>query len=261
MDSKNAHRRLFMIHVYYRTSDNNNKKSYIPTFITKERCLNNFIRYFTPESIQIIADNVKPETLDWLKTYNLEVINTSLGNSGSFKFALDLAIKRNDDDIVYFVENDYIHSPNSRQIMDEGFNKLNCGGTELNVDYVTLYDHPDRYNYHHNINYTDYVYFGHHDARNIGDGIVSSNQRSLVMYGENSYWKTVSSTCMTFAAKVSTLKKDYEDIVHFLSIKNSDMRMFEKLIYDKNRTLISPIPGAATHGDLLSPYVDWKQYI
>jgi len=253
-----------MIHVYYRTSDNNNKKIK-PPFITNENCLNNFIRCFNPESMQIIADNVNSETLDSLKTHGIEILQTKLGNPGSFKYALDLAIQRNNDDIIYFVENDYVHTPNSKQIMYEAFNELNQinpDGSKINIDYVTLYDHPDKYSYHYNINYNKYVYFSHNDCRIHKDGGKnSSNKYSLVMYGKTSYWKTTPSTCMTFAAKVSTLKEDYEDIVSFLSKLNSDMHMFEKLTYDKNRMLISPIPGAASHGDLLSPNIDWKQYI
>jgi len=91
-----------MIHVYYRTSDNNNKKIK-PPFITNENCLNNFIRCFNPESMQIIADNVNSETLDSLKTHGIEILQTKLGNPGSFKYALDLAIQRNNDDIIYLL--------------------------------------------------------------------------------------------------------------------------------------------------------------
>jgi len=238
-----------MIHVYYRISDNN-RRGKAPSYFTNDNCLNNFLRHFSPESIQIIADNVRQETLDWLAGYGHEVINTKLGNSGSFKFALDQAITRNDDDIVYFVENDYIHLPNAKQIMNDGF--------RLGVDYVTLYDHPDKYNPHYNVNYNQTVYCAEGD---------SAKRPSSVLYSAISYWKTTPSTCMTFAARVRALKEDYDLLVkHFYDAQGNfhkipnDMGMFEDL-RNKGRTLISPIPGAATHGDLLSPHIEWRQFV
>ena len=49
--------------------------------------------------------------------------------------ALDLALKQTEG--VYFVEDDYLHHPRSYQILIEGL--------ELGADYITLYDHPDKY--------------------------------------------------------------------------------------------------------------------
>ena len=37
----------------------------------------------------------------------------------------------------YFVENDYLHHSNARNILLEGFT--------VGADYVSLYDHPDKY--------------------------------------------------------------------------------------------------------------------
>jgi hypothetical protein len=56
---------------------------------------------------------------------------------GTFNLALDLALKFDEDEIIYFVENDYIHRPNSSKIIEEGVN--------LGATFISLYDNPDKY--------------------------------------------------------------------------------------------------------------------
>jgi hypothetical protein len=71
------------------------------------------------------------------------------------------------------------------------------------------------------------------------------------------------STTMTFAAKVKTLKEDEEILRKYTSGSYPrDFEMFLEL-RDKSRSLITPIPGYATHGETawLSPLTDWKEQI
>jgi hypothetical protein len=67
---------------------------------------------------------------------------------------------------------------------------------------------------------------------------------------------------MTFAAKVSTLKRT-EDILrkHTSGSHPYDFSMFLELM-DQDEFLITPIPGYSTHGETawLSPLTDWSQY-
>ena len=46
----------------------------------------------------------------------------------------------NDDDIIYFLEDDYFHNIGWTNIIREGFENIA-------VDYITLYDHNDKYWY------------------------------------------------------------------------------------------------------------------
>jgi hypothetical protein len=41
------------------------------------------------------------------------------------------------EDIVYIVEDDYLHKPLSPKVIEDGF--------DIGLDYVSLYDHPDKY--------------------------------------------------------------------------------------------------------------------
>ena len=69
------------------------------------------------------------------------------------------------------------------------------------------------------------------------------------------------STTMTFAAKVSTLKRVVPILRKHTSGKHpNDFHMFMEL-REQGELLITPIPGYATHGETawLSPLTDWSK--
>ena len=65
---------------------------------------------------------------------------TGGSDAQSLLFCLEFIEKQKLDpeDIVYIVEDDYYHLDGWSQILSEAFNTFD-------VDYVTLYDHPDKY--------------------------------------------------------------------------------------------------------------------
>ena len=226
--------------VIYRTSDAGYNKVK-PDYIDNEKCLENFRNRFKNPDI-IIADNVKEEDhLHQIKMIpDCQVHETNLGSgAASFRYALDLIKKSEWDDgeIVYIVENDYLHVPDSLWIMLEGFN--------LGADYVSLYDHPDKY-----IN---------KDAG--GNPFVEDGgEVTRVFRGETRHWKLTNSTTMTMAAKKKTFLEDYNIMQEFIGgTYPRDFDMFLKL-RDNGRSLITPLPGAATHGETqwLSPFRRWE---
>src|SRR5262249_27706117 len=107
----------------YRLSDGGNKKARFP-FATKEVCLRNFLRAFQPsrDNLIIIADNVGDVTWQMVNRLHPNVIRTSLHNSGSWRYAaFEIAASRfAEDQVVYFVEDDYLHLPGSLQVLLEG---------------------------------------------------------------------------------------------------------------------------------------------
>ncbi len=241
-----------VLHIYYRLSDKGENKERL-SFINNKVCLDNFLQEFPQEQITIVADNVKDETIKWLETYNFKYIyRTYLDNSGSFWFAYNLALELPADDYIYFVENDYLHKPGARIILTEGL--------EI-ADYVTLYDHPDKY------------------VDGINPHVHRGGEKSKVFLTGSSHWKETNSTTMTFASKVHLLQKDrfifklftVGLIRHggFLFKKIAERRfpadyhIFNFLKGFKSRLLISPVPGFSTHGEtkFLTPLVDWEQYI
>ena len=99
--------------IYYRISDGGYSKVKLES-VNNESCLKNFCKVFEKHlsDIIIIADNVSDKTYSMIQQYTTNVVRTNIGHgAGSFNYALDLALKLSDEDIVYFVEDfDYTFS-------------------------------------------------------------------------------------------------------------------------------------------------------
>lgn len=226
--------------IIYRISDSGYNKVK-PDYINNERCLKNATEVFKDADWDIIADNVSSETNEMIQKYvsrsNIEYVSVGNG-AGTFNLALDLAIKYSDNEIVYFIENDYLHKPEAQKVLEEGFN--------LGASFVSLYDHPDKYlDPSHGGN--PYCQGGAEDTR--------------VYLTESCHWKITNSTTMTFATKVSTLKRvKYILRKHTQGTYPEDFKMFLEL-REQKEFLVTSIPGYSTHGETawLSPLTDWSK--
>lgn len=228
--------------IIYRISDAGYNKVK-PDYIDNQKCLQNFCNVFYDyiNDIHIIADNCSDLTIDMIKKYidpaNIERVSVGHG-AGTFNLALDKALKWEDDEIVYFVENDYLHKPGSPTILKEGF--------DLGASFVALYDHPDKYL----------------DPRSGGNPYCEGGAEDTRVYLTKScHWKITNSTTMTLASKVSILKQT-ENIFkkHTSGTYPRDFDIFVEL-RENEHLLITPIPGYATHGETawLSPLTDWSK--
>lgn len=224
--------------IIYRTSESGYNKVK-PEYISNEKCLQNFCNVFYNHinDIYVIADNCSESTIDVINKYiipeNIEKV--SIGNgAGTFNLAFDKALEWDDNEIVYFIENDYLHVEESDKILLEGFN--------LGSSFISLYDHPDKYI----------------DGANpfVEDG----GEVTKVFLTDSCHWKFTNSTTMTFASKVSTLKQ-YRDIFKKWTSTSHphDFEMWIEL-REKGASLITPIPGYATHGETawLCPLINWE---
>jgi hypothetical protein len=226
--------------IIYRISDGGYNKVK-PDYITNEKCLANATKVLEGAIFHVIADNTSPETNDMIQKYITKdgVEYVSKGNGAeTFNLALDKALTYNDDEIIYFLENDYLHKPNSLKILKEAF--------ELGASFVSLYDHPDKY-------------IGPEQG---GNPYCEGGAEDTRVYKTDSvHWKITNSTTMTFAAKVSTLREN-EDIFrkHTSGTHPNDFQMFLEL-RQLNELLITPIPGYSTHGETawLSPFTQWEK--
>jgi len=243
------------LYCFYRISDNFQKTikedgtnliKKKPEYITKENCLNNFVKEFTTENLIIIADNVGPKLMEIIEKLipKDQIITTSYGHgAGSFRKSLEISLNLPEDSYVYYVEDDYLHKNNSKKILLEG---LEIG------DYVSLYDHPDKY-------------VNSNEVRNNCQGnpkIIDNSEQTRVYLSNSTHWKLTNSTTMTFATNIRILKEDYIDILKFCSgTFPYDFYMFTNLIENKRRKLITSIPGYSTHGEtyFLCPLTDWNE--
>tara|TARA_R110000772_G_scaffold44960_2_gene103212 strand:- start:2651 stop:3349 length:699 start_codon:yes stop_codon:yes gene_type:complete len=223
--------------IIYRISDTGYNKVK-PDYITNENCLANATKEFDDVIWSVIADNVSSDTNDMIQKYVTRdcILYTEKGNgAATFNLALDEALTYEDDETIYFIENDYLHKPGSQKTIQEAF--------ELGADFVSLYDHPDKY------------------VDGVNHYVEEGGEITKVFLSKSCHWKLTNSTTMTFAAKVGTLKK-YESILrkYTSTTHPDDFKMWVEL-RKQEASLITPLPGYATHGETawLSPLNNWKK--
>lgn len=190
----------------------------------KKPCLENLFTVFANHNIYILGDDLSDEMMDFLKSYRVTVDNQVRGKDkymiDKFEFCRD---NFNSDDIVYMVEDDYMHYPGSDILFEEGLQY---------ADYVTLYDHPDKY--------ASFIH-PNPELKDIGEN-------TIVFLTEHSHWKYTNSTTGTFAFKKQTLIEDF-DIWMYEVVNNIwqyDYHGFVQ-IRKNQRKVASCIPGRCSH--------------
>ena len=135
----------------------------------------------------------------------------------TYKIAKSLNTEEND--LYYFLENDYLHV-----------------NTYSNLNYVSLYDHNDKY------------------FLPMYDGLVSK-----IFTTSSHHWRTTPSTCGTYIINKKIFLEDYQ--VPF--DMEGDHNKFLWLTENKNRFVVTPIPGLSTHcmENLLSPTINWNNIL
>lgn len=220
-----------------------------PEWFSKENCLRNFLLTFGRKALGsgdflLLADRWDDDKLlSWAwkqaATWSFvsrQPIRLDYGQGGpAFLAALEAAVQTSPrDGLVYLVEDDYLHCRGAAQILREGL--------EL-FDYVTLYDHPDKY---------------------MKDGpnllvFLDGAESSCVYLSKTCHWKETNSTTMTFACRLETLRAD-ADIFRQVNqgVVPQDFKTFQRL-RASGRRIGSPIPSWSTHceSNWLSPLVDW----
>lgn len=231
--------------IIYRTSDAGYNKVK-PEYINNENCLKNFVKVFDKyiNDIIVIADNPSDALLNSIKKYipSNNIIVAEIGHgAGTFNLALNMALDYNDDEIVYFVENDYLHRKNSDIILEDMFN--------LGASYATLYLHPDKF--------IEPRFGGNPEVDTDG------GYPTKIYKGQYEYYALFNSTTMTFASKVKTLKSDISILRKWTSTPHPyDYEMFLEL-RNYNKSLLCPLNTYSTHGEVrwLSHFVDWENEI
>ena len=211
-----------------------------PPWFDKVKVFENLKRTIDPEiaKINIVYDEHFGSINDvaFLKEEkDVEIINKG-NEAGSFLRTLEIVESRgyDDDTIIYFVEDDYLHRENWCEVLIEAFS--------LPTHYVSLYDHLDKY-----------IDSGYNDLV------------SKVFHTDTCHWRTVPSTCNTYAGKMGQLKQDMHIHKHFSAASPDGISMDHAKFVElgrHGRRLITPMPGYSTHCDLLhSPTIDWEKYI
>lgn len=231
---------VFVRHCNYSTASANKNR---PNGFSREKCFQNLLETIKGQegvSLVFFLDTFYPMngTTHYLYQQDKYPVLEFKGGTetASFLFMLNYVLEQNLDPetIVYFLEDDYLHLPHWPTILREAF-------TLPNIDYVTLYDHKDKYFLP--------MYAG---------------LKSEIYHTDSCHWRTTPSTTNTYAMLFSTLKKDQATHKHFSTLGpvSYDHAKFCQLTKEGS-ILISSIPGFSSHLEpaYLSPCVNWDQIL
>jgi hypothetical protein len=262
------------LYIVYRSSESPGKNR--PPYFTKRRALLSLLRAAAELDSDVVDitflndGEIGPDRLQLMERAGTVNSLPGLGNSRSYRQAIGLVdrLGANDVDIAYLAEDDYLYVPSALKELVAAARSI------PEATYFTLYDHPDRYSRD-----TD-----------------SSNGSRIWVAGDR-HWRTTDSTCMTFAARVHSLRsdswmhwlgtrKDYPDDSNmWRALQGADAyratsSMAEIPVIPPDRLvwrhvvkrvlrlsrggpalLVSPMPSLATHAEdgLTAPFVDWEQ--
>lgn len=215
-----------------------------PQWFTKEMAFRNLLATKDENThIHVMLDTASTSQADthfaykYCEAYNVKVIPLHGGSDAhSFINMIEYVCNLNnidDNAIIYFLEDDYIHRNGWCQALREAFNH--------NVaEYVTLYDHPDKY----------------------FDRQMYHNLYAKVCVTNSCHWRTTPSTTNTYSMRFKTLQESKDDHLRFSCKVVGFTFDHAKFVFLNNigKRLVSSIPAYSTHVEtgMMSPLIDWE---
>lgn len=204
-----------------------------PKWFDYEKCFINLldtIKHENDVELHVIMDgNIDSNFIGKYKQQYIPHEIKAGNDYNSFRSTYEIAksIESDDDDLYYFLENDYLHVKGWVSKVKELFS------TYSNLNYVSLYDHNDKYL------------------------PMYSNLVSKIFTTNTHHFRTTPSTCGTYIVNKKIFLEDYN--VPFEM--EGDHNKFMWLAENKGRFVITPIPGLSTHcmEGLLSPTIKWNE--
>ena len=189
-------------------------------------------QFFKSKIINLKIENFENE-IEKINQQNKEITNNQISNMSNIHQSLLIA--KECEDLIYFVEDDYIHSVDSIKEMLLTYEKIS---TQLKQELILC---P-----------TDYPY------------LYSKMERSNILLGNKYHWRQIDESLCTFLTSSLIVKKYWENLT---SICKKEHYPFEKPLHDiyKKEFCFSPIPSLAVHFTNinsvygLSPFIDYKK--
>jgi hypothetical protein len=238
------------LHIYLRQTSHNNPNPNRPHWFNYEKCFKNLLDTidFSKCKLTVIFDgDINGHfTQKYQKTHNFSLYeinshaisdNLKDGWSHSSQLAALKIEKDNipDEDIIYIVENDYLHLPGWTNCVLDVFN-ANCKHQML----VGLFDHLDKYVFTH---------VDRNDEWGMYKDLVSK-----IFVSNTRHWRTVPSICHSWIMSGKSFKEN-KDVFYSGVADNTGSDMMGKRGY----IIITPIPSLANHCDLFNaPLVNWE---
>jgi len=222
------------IHIFYRhfnISGNDFKGR--PSWFDFEKCFTNLLSTIENKNVDLhvvfdgdVKDNFIAKYSSKYTLHSIKAGNDQSSFWQTWGIVKDLNIP--DTDLIYFLENDYLHTP------DWVEKTLDIFQTFAGLNYISLYDHNDKY------------FLPMYE--DLTSKIFSTNKH---------HWRTTPSTCGSFIIPKNIFEEDFKEHTEI----KGDHNKFLHLTQTKNRFILTPIPGLSTHcmEGLLSPTVNWLQ--
>jgi len=188
--------------------------------------LKNFIISLDPDEFRNGIKKINAE--------NKNVTENQISNMSNIHKSLLLA-KKQCEDLIYFVEDDYLHQQETFREMIFTYERIS---SQINRELILC---P-----------TDYPY------------LYTRTDPTNIFLGSTRHWRLVGETLCTFLTSSNMLKKYWDK---FISMCQFEHYPFEKPLHDiyKSEYCLSPIPSLALHCTNvnsiygLSPTMDWKK--
>ena len=164
---------------------------------------------------------------------NENVTSNQLSNMSNIYKSLELS--KNLDDLIYFVEDDYIHELNSISEMILTYERI---ASQISNELILC---P-----------TDYPY------------LYTKTENTNVILGEKSHWRKINETLCTFLTSKQIVEKHWTKLISMCEFEHYPFESPLHEIY-KEELCLSPIPSIAIHCTNinsiygLSPNKDWKK--
>lgn len=209
-----------------------------PEWFSKEICLYSFLDSLYEcknlvDNVVFVHDGPLGPLFNIISSLNYQIIKIDKRNyAGSLISAYELVSNLDGD--FYFVEDDYLHLPDS-------IRKIALAVPQFKL--ISPYDHLSRYD---PIKYTgrpDTPY----ELKLVFDDI------------SNHHWRTNESACHTYAISGDIFKLHYSTITSQFCVLH-DQNLF-RTMYSLGVPLWTPITGLATQVDpYMSPGIDWESF-
>ena len=143
--------------------------------------------------------------------------------------------KNQGDDLIFFIEDDYIHS---KTMIDEMITSYERVASQVKKDIIMC---PADYPYHY-----------------------MNNEKTNILIGSKRHWRTINKTLCTFMLSKNLLNKYWENFYKTCLDRHEPFEKYINEIY-KNEICISPIKSLSLHltnvnsNYGLSPFLDYKK--
>ena len=205
--------------------------------------------------LKVVDDNSKEENIEKIKnllllsSLNFEIISHSFNDHKNFikeqktqeTFANLSSLlkcfelgKSEGKDLIFFVEDDYLHFDYSLEEMISTYERIS---SQLNKD---MFMCP-----------SDYPYF------------YMNNQKTSLLLGSKRHWRSINKTLCTFLVPISFLEKYWDNFKKNCQDRHDPFEKYLNELYEKE-LCISPIRSLSVHfaninsSYGLSPYIDYK---